>query len=378
MSEPKEAVPAAKPQNSATSSANKLRLVSLDALRGFDMFWLIGGVPFVCALAKWIDAYASETRYALSHAGFGMPPRAYDLVMPLFLFMSGVAMAFSGKWKNPEMKMDRARWIKVFRRVAILWILGMAVQGNLLSYDISKFYWYTNTLQSIAAGGLIAELVSLLPKEKWRLGAFAALPVLYWILSVLISPGRYAMETSGAIRLDDMLFGMDRGNRAYAWVLPSLNFGATVLMGVYTGRWVSSLRKPGVKTAGLFLSGILALGMADLWEPLHPINKHLWTGSFVLWSGGWCLMMMGFFYGIVDWLGWKRWTFPLCVIGMNSLAAYMMTSLLNFRPFGLVFIQGFKGRVSNECFEVLHSGATLAIVWLILYVMYRKKIFLKF
>lgn len=355
----------------------KPRLASLDALRGFNMFWLIGGELLVLRTASWISKDNATVARALSHAGFGEFPHAWDLVMPLFLFMSGVAMAFSGPWAPGGAKHDRARWLKIVRRVIILWILGMAIQGNLLSYRPERMVFFSNTLQAIAVGGLIAELVALLPGSRSRIAATLALPAAYFAITAS-SGGGYAHDTNVAIRIDDAVMGPGRGDRDYAWILPSLNFGFTTLIGAHAGRRLRGDSGVWQKTAGLAGAGVVALLLSALVAPVEPVNKHLWTGSFALWSGGWCLLLLAGFYGVVDGLGFRRWTFPLRVIGMNALVAYLLGEFLNLRPVAGVFTRGFKGLVSGELYAVIEAGGLVLLIWLILYGLYRKQAFLKF
>jgi predicted acyltransferase len=288
--------------SSVNSPAPKPRLASLDALRGFDMLWLVGGGPLLLKLCAWLapEPVTALVRLQTSHAPFGTGPlRAHDLVMPLFLFMAGVAMAFSGPWADDAARPDAGRWLKVVRRTGILWLLGMAVQGNLFSYEPARFIFYSNTLQAIAARGLIAELVALLPAGRARLAAFVALPCAYWALTAALGGG-YAHDTNPALALDDRLLGLDRGDRDYAWILPSLNFGFTVLTGVYAGRWLRSMAAPLRKTALLATAGVAALALSAALAPWEPVNKQLWTGTFCLWSGGWSLLLLAGFYGVVD------------------------------------------------------------------------------
>lgn len=389
VSEPAPAAPAESPARGASAATvkaasggvpAKVRLESLDALRGFDMLWIAGAQSAVSAGAKCFgDGSGGVVARQMTHAAFGEPGRFYDLIMPLFLFMAGAAMAFSGPWATPGARPDTARWLKVLKRTAVLWVLGMAVQGNLFGYDFANFHWFSNTLQAIAVGGLIAELVAMLPDGKSRVAAFVALPLAYWGLCEWLAPGAYAKDTAAAILVDDEIFGLNRGAREYAWALPSLTFGATVLMGVYAGRFLRGARSAKFKAVALAVAGAACLGLAYAWAPLHPINKHLWTGSFTLWSGGWCLLLLGAFHGVIDGLGWRSWAYPLRVIGANALLAYLLTNLFNLKPFGDVFVRGLRQYVENpNIFGMLREFSALGVLWVILWVCLRHKVFLKF
>ena len=163
------------------------RLVSLDALRGFDMFWIIGGGWILGGLARgldsmWFDEVVMPHTKHVPWEGFV----AWDLIMPLFLFMVGTAMPFSFA-KRLSRGQSRARlYLHIVFRVIILWILGMIAQGRLLEYDLSKLRLYSNTLQAIAAGYLIASILLLNLKVRGQAIATVALLLLYWALLALV------------------------------------------------------------------------------------------------------------------------------------------------------------------------------------------------
>lgn len=365
--------------SSPSANGARPRLASLDALRGFDMFWLIGGAPVVIKLTDWLapGPVADAARRSLTHAAFGETPlRPYDLVMPLFLFLAGVAMAFSGPWADDAARFDRGAWLKLLRRAVLLWVAGMAVQGNLFTYDPGQWIFYSNTLQAIAAGGFVASLVALLPAGRARLAAFASLPVAYFAITALAGGG-YDRATNPALALDNTLMGETRGDASYAWVLPSLNFGFTVLAGVYAGRLLRTDGAVARKAAWLAAAGVASLVASSLLAPLEPVNKHLWTGTFCLWSGGWCLLLLAGFHAVVDGLALGRWVAPLRVIGVNSLAAYLIAGLLPVRATAAVFLGKLDERLSPGAFGVVMAVGTLGVTWGLLAVMHRHRIYLK-
>ena len=156
--------------NNRTAAISQ-RLMSLDALRGFDMFLIIGGVRVFKALAKAMDSefFKSTLLPQFEHAEWGKCLTFQDLIMPLFLFIVGVAMPFSLNKRLARGDSKKQIYFHIIKRVAILWILGMIAQGRLLEYDLSRLRIYCNTLQAIAAGYLIASIIMLQFKLKWQI-----------------------------------------------------------------------------------------------------------------------------------------------------------------------------------------------------------------
>ena len=163
------------------SEKNTTRLASLDILRGFDLFLLVFFQPVFAALARQLNLpFLNDILYQFDHEvweGF----RFWDLVMPLFLFMTGASMPFS---LSKYVGMSGSYWLvyrRILRRVFLLFIFGMIVQGNLLGLDSSHIYLYSNTLQSIAVGYLIAAVIQLHFSFRWQIGITLLLLFIYWI-----------------------------------------------------------------------------------------------------------------------------------------------------------------------------------------------------
>jgi predicted acyltransferase len=174
-------------------------------------------------------------------------------------------------------------------------------------------------------------------------------------------------------------FVYNGGGYATLSFIPTLG---TMILGLIAGGWLQSERSPGRRLGLLFLAGVI--GIAIAWalnvSGLCPIVKRIWTPSWTLFSGGLCFLTLAAFYAVIDAGGWRRWAFPLIVVGMNSITAYLMEWLaasflvdaLN-RHLGTDFFQSF-----GEAYEPLLRGTcVLILLWLILYAMYRRKIFLK-
>ncbi|MCL3780919.1 DUF5009 domain-containing protein [Prolixibacteraceae bacterium JC049] len=156
-------------------------LISIDALRGFDMLWIAGGATVIFKLNDAINlpitqALANQMHHA-QWEGFTF----MDIIMPLFLFITGCSMVFSFR-KRLAQQGKRKMYMHVLKRFAILWVLGMIYQGNLLSLEWSKIHFFSNTLQAIAIGYLGTSIIMLLPKIKWQIAVTVTLLFLYWSL----------------------------------------------------------------------------------------------------------------------------------------------------------------------------------------------------
>ena len=363
------------------------RLVSLDALRGFDMFWIVGGNRCLRAVADCIypDIPAWLT-YHLQHpdwTGFS----AWDLVMPLFLFVVGVAMPFSFARRIELGERPAQLYGKLIRRTLLLFVLGMVAQGHLLEFKISTLHVYCNTLQAIAAGYLMAGVIMLHLPVLGQAITCATLLITYWLLMIWVPvPGHGAgviePDANLALALDEFVLGRFRDGTHYTWILSSMGFGATVLMGVLAGHGLRSGAKPSTKIQGLVVAGLLCLAMGWAWSEWigFPIIKHIWTSSMALWAGGWSLLLLALFYGLIDVARIDRWAFPLVVIGSNAIAVYMAVEFIPFREISKTLVGGLARHLDNFCTDlgpVLVAFVALLLVWMMLYHMYRRKIFLR-
>ena len=368
----------APPTNGAAAAK---RLASVDALRGFDMFWIIGGRELLLAVvALFVTPVPAWLNGQLEHPPWGQPFAAWDLIMPLFLFISGVAMPFSmPKWQSSGGK--RGFYLRLARRIVILWILGMAIQGSLLDWDMEKLRLYSNTLQAIAAGYLIATIFMLTLSVRAQVAATAALLLGYWgLLAFIPVPGHGAGSldpwNNAAKYVDTLVLGHFSDTWMYAWVLPSLGFGATVMMGVFGGFVLCGKMSENRKTLNLIALGAGCLATAWLWSIWFPMIKYIWTSSMNLWAGGWCFLLLAAFYWVIDARGWRRWAFPLLVIGTNAIAVYVSAHLFDFHLISDIFIGKLVPRLGSVG-GLLSAFAAVLVPWLILLYMYRKKTFIR-
>ncbi len=369
------------------------RVMSIDALRGFDMFLLIGGWGIFTNLAGGLgdSALGNVIRTQFRHVaweGFAF----WDLIMPLFLFICGAAMPYSFA-KRLERGDSKAKLYRhVIIRVVILWVLGMVKQGHLLEFDLDSLVLYSNTLQTIAVGYLVTAILILECKLIMQIAVTAGLLLVFWGLMMLVpipsygvgEPVEGAALVSGmlepqanlAIYIDHLILGGFQDGTSYSWILSSMVFGVTVMTGAFAGMWLRTDRNGLVKAAGLIIAGAVSIVAGLLWGLVFPIIKHLWTSSFVLLSGGICLMLLGLFYLVIDVLRFRKWTYVFVVIGANAIFAYMATSFIPYRDIAGRFIVGLKDGL-GDWYPLTHAVAAFAVAWLVLWYMYRKKTFIK-
>jgi predicted acyltransferase len=360
------------------------RLMSIDALRGFDMFWIVGGDRVARALGKWLDTPESR-RFAeqfehVKWEGF----RFYDLIFPLFLFLVGVVLPFSLKKYQSGDEPKRAAFLRLARRVILLFLLGF-IYNNGLQFQFES-QRYTGVLQRIAICYGVAGLIFLVTKARTQVILFLAILIGYWaVLMYVPSPesraGDLAMETSLAGYLDRHYlpgkinpgyygFGDNEG------LLSTIPAVATALLGVLAGHWLVSSRGPWIKAAGLLLGGLACLGLGFLWGRDFPVIKILWTSTYVLVAGGWSLLLLALFYTIIDVIGFRAWSFFFVVIGANAITIYIASRIIPFSQISQ-FLFGGAARLSGSFGPVLLAIGTLAIEWLLLLHLYRNKLFLR-
>ncbi len=359
------------------------RLVSLDALRGFDMFWLIGGAGVAQALlARSGDPRVRALGDQFKHVkweGFHF----LDLIFPLFLFLIGAAIPFSFARRLERGGRKVELYAHIMRRVAILVVLGMMVNGNLLSYDPSRFQITYSVLQMLALGYLVASLLYLNLTVRWQVAATAALLVGYWALMTFVPvPGHvvgvYRPGANFGDWLNDRILGDLQGRWRLGWILGIMTHSSTAMLGVFAGQVLRGPLPPRAKWAALMALGVGCTAAGLLWAPWFPIIKERWTSSYALFTGGLSYLLLAASYLVIDVWGYRRWAFPLVVIGMNSIAAYMLESLFQptARKAAEVFVAGLKPYVGPWYPAVVAAGS-LGVLWLVLYWMYRTKTFVR-
>ena len=360
-------------------AAPAARLMSLDALRGFDMFWIIGGGAIFTGLIKAVDGPLDAMRPQLEHVRWeGL--HFWDLIWPLFMFIVGVSIPLSIEKRQAARATKRSLYLHAVRRAIILFVLGMVLQGRLLAWDLDKLRPCYSVLHGIAAGYLIAFAVALELRPKMQGAVLAVLLLAYWaVLEWLSVPGVGAgvltPDGNVATWVDRLVLGRFHYGEN-TWFLSYAGFASSVLLGVLAGRLLMSPAAAKTKVLALAGAGAGCVALGLLWSLAFPIIKLLWTSSFVLVGGGYGFLLLALFYWIIDVKGCRRWAFFFTVIGMNSIAAYTATMLFSFKQIGNIFVGSLLSRI-RPWDGLVEASAAFALVWLLLYWMYRTRTFLK-
>lgn len=369
------------------------RLDSLDILRGFDLFMLIM-VQGLCWLVAnnvdipWFQHFCAANLEHVVWEGFC----AWDMVMPLFMFMAGVSMPFAfASYLRGEVPAGKMYW-RITRRLILLWLLGMLVQGNLLDLDWHTLRFFSNTLQAIAIGYFFTAIIVMnVRKVKWQVVITVALLAIFWICMALF--GDYTPRGNFADKVDALLLGHWRDCMnwneltgewefwqpyTYTWIFSSLNFTVTVMLGYFAGLILKNGKSTqNRKWLTLVLGGVALIIAAKIMGIWHPIIKRVWSSSMTLLSGGICWIMMGVFYLIVDVWEWKglNWLKPL---GCNSIFVYVVGTML-VRRFDSVtnyLLHGFEQWV-GPWYPALVRLGTVVLFYCLIKHLYNKKVFFK-
>ncbi len=363
------------------------RLLSIDALRGFDMLFIMGGAGLLAALAQWFPCDFTEAlALQMDHVDWhGL--RHHDTIFPLFLFIAGISFPFS---LAKQRKQGRSEWAihrKVIVRGLMLVFLGVVYNG-LLNFDFESLR-YASVLGRIGLAWMFAALIFIHSGWKARVGITALLLVGYWLVVGFVpapdAEGADIFSAQGSlvgyvdrILLPGVIYYGNIDPEGILSVVPAIG---TALLGMFTGEWVKKRSKEqgaGGKTVlWMILAGVIMLALGLLWNEVFPINKKMWTSSFVLVVGAYSVLMFAFFYYIIDVLGWRRWTFFFMVIGMNSITIYLAQKFINFNYTVEKLFGGLVKLMPEDSQAFFTKAAYIAVCWLFLYFLYRKRVFLK-
>jgi predicted acyltransferase len=364
------------------------RLLSLDTLRGFDMFWIAGGeylMVTLAALTGWpLFQWAAAQMEHVEWEGF----RFYDMIFPLFLFIAGVSMPFSILKRQQRGESMRKIYNHLLKRLFLLILLGLIYNGLLDSLDFDNAR-YSSVLARIGIAWFFAAVIVLNTNIRGQVIWFIGILLGYYAIMKLVpvpgfGAGDLTPEGNLAAFIDQKLlpgrlccytYGDNEGLLSH---IPAI---CTALLGVFAGHLLISTRKNlnGLKKALILLAaGIASLAIGKIWSLSFPIIKNLWTSSFVLFAGGWSLILLSVFYLVIDVWKMKKWTFPFVVIGLNSITIYMLNSgIMDFEQMGKYFFGGLAGFFSEPAGQVILVSGSILCMWTVLYILYRNRIFLK-
>jgi predicted acyltransferase len=359
-------------------SERRARLASLDALRGFDMLWIVGGREIVVALAAWtgwsgLRALEQQLHHAAWH-GFTL----WDLVFPLFLFLAGTSFAFSLAAQRARGAGERSIALRVALRALLLVALGVLYNaGRALDFGDAR---YASVLGRIGLAWGGAALIALCCGPRGRMAWFLGLLLGYGALLVLVpapgeaqaslEPGRTIVDWFDRRFLPGRLHRGVRDPEGWLATLPAI---ATALSGLWAGEVLRCEPAPArrlQRLAGAALAALLATWLLARWIPL---NKNLWSSSFVTLTTAMSLGLLALFHAAFDLRGWQRVSWPLRAIGANAIGAYMLWRMVDF-PAAARAVVGDSpapgARVAAAC-------AAFALLWLLLAGLYHRRWFLR-
>ena len=372
----------------------KKRLESLDVLRGADLFFLLAVGPIMRRLIKTLDVeWLNKCGWLFDHVEWqGFSP--WDLIMPLFVFMTGITIPFALGRMREERTYGKALW-RILRRVVVLWVLGLICQGGLFDKSDSTIYLYTNTLQAIAVAYAGAAIMFLFTNLRTQIITAAVLLLGYWAAMEFISVdgyggGNYTPNGNLAEWIDNAVLGRFRDGAKvvdgvvefkdgyhYTWILSSLTFIVTGMLGMFAGVIAKSTMEEKRKLWWLAGAGIAMVAAGLVWNIWHPIIKMIWTSSMTLFTGGLCFLLLWLCYYLIDYKGYRKGLTLFKVYGMNSIAAYMLPKFIKVRAVLAALLYGLAYFFGDEWTAMIVTVANVAVQYYILHFMYKREIFLK-
>jgi len=389
------------------------RLLSLDALRGFDMFWIVCGEGIFHGFANVVltkySLYRNPNDWQIATTGdltfwerveVGISNQLhhspwngftfYDMIFPLFIFIAGISMPFSFGKQMEQAGVNTAITKKhiyrsLIKRTVILIFLGMVVNG------LFKWQGYENTrmasvLGRIALSCFFAAIIFLNCKLRTQIIWFAVLLLGYWAAMLLIpvpgfGAGILTPEGNLAAYIDRILLPGKLHRTVYdpEGVLSTMPAIGAALLGVFTGQFLRNSKFiPVQKAVRLLVSGIVLLLVGYFWGMFFPINKNMWTSSFVLYAGGWSMILFSVFYWIIDGAGFKKWSMPLVWMGCNSILIYIAAhGVVNFESTSAFLFGGLYNKTPAVWHDALMWTGVSLIQFSAMYFLYKKKWFFK-
>jgi predicted acyltransferase len=369
------------------------RVVSLDALRGFNFIWILGGEGVMLAIAEMLK----DKGPVLDSIGHVVGPQFlhaswegytfYDIVFPLFIFITGVAIALSLPRLVARDGIGGAYW-RIVRRSLLLYVLGLIFYGGISGHweDIR----YVGVLQRIAVCYLVTSILFLHLGWRGLVAVSVGLLAGYWAVMTFVPvPGfgapSFAPDANIANWIDrtylpGRLWDQTRDPEGLLSTLPAI---VNCLIGALAGLLIRDANISGErKAAAMIGAGIALVLLGHLWSLQFPIIKAIWTSSFVLVSGGWSLLLLGLFYLIVDVWGYRSWTPFMVWIGANAIMLYFFNNLIGFERIAVRLVGGDFSRMLDELVtpgtgRLVAHGVGLAIAIAAAGFMYRRKIFVR-
>lgn len=387
------------------------RLLSLDAFRGFDMFWIVGGEELIHGLYKaWPNGFTHLLHEEMDHKDWqGL--NFYDMIFPWFVFMVGVSLVFS-LTRLVERAGRAAALRRILFRSVVLYVLGVLLYGG-ISKGLGDVRWL-GVLQRIALCYLASGLLFCLCRPRVLAGVCAALLISYWALVSFVpirdvNLSKAALAQQGLAPRDEaaraLFFSATNRVRGsfedgktlpqhidyqylpgYKWdgaydpegLLSTLPAVATCLLGVFAGLFIRNNPRPDqYKAVALMIAGALFIGAGFLWGMQFPIIKKIWTSSYVLVVCGYGAVVLGLFYQIVEVWGWRTWCRPFVWVGTNAITIYLAYHIVDFRKLALMLAGGPVQEAAGAWGALLQAVVLVGLVLVFVRFLHTRKLFLR-
>jgi predicted acyltransferase len=363
------------------------RMLSLDAFRGMT----IAGMILVNNPGSWEHIYSP-----LEHAAWhGWTPT--DLVFPFFLFIVGVSITLALGRRAETTGSKRDLYVKIVRRTLIIFALGLALTA--FPYNDAAGFRIPGVLQRIAVCYLFASVIFLNTRWRAQAAVAAALLLAYWAAMKLIpapgfGAGNLEMEGNLAAYVDRSVLGHHTWKPLYdpEGILSTVPAIATTLAGVLTGHLLRTRREPMEKAAAMFVAGAACVVAGWVWNYWFPVNKALWTSSYVLLTAGFALQTLAVCYWLIDIKGYRAWAKPFLVFGSNALALYFFSEafvrVVDYRSFktadggetnllALIYDRVFAPLASPVNASLMFAVCTVLFWLCVMWILYRRRVFIK-
>jgi predicted acyltransferase len=362
------------------------RLLSIDTLRGMDMLLIMGLGPLIIRICELFpgggDCWLASQFHHVDWNGLAIQ----DMIFPLFLFIAGLSFPFSFAKQREQGRSSREIHRKIFVRTLLLILLGIVYNGF---FQFKSPQRYASVLGRIGLAWMCAALLYVHFKTSTRVILAGVLLVGFGILITYVGAPD-APAGAGPLTQDGCLHGwvdrhlmpgrLHRGNFDPEGLLGVIPATVTAMLGMFTGEFI---RLPQEKMGGskktLWMLGAAAvlIGAGLLWSRVLPLNKKLWTSTFVLVVGGISVALYALVYFAVEVKGWTKWTFPFQVIGLNSITIYLLQQIIPFQQVANFFLGGAANLLPEAWGAVMLALGYVSVCWLLLYFLYKQKVFLK-
>lgn len=348
------------------------------------MLWIIGGDAIASSLSgvsensktqAVLDQFSEHVKWSGLHF--------YDIIFPLFIVIMGVALPHSIGDQLASGVGRKQILTKIFRRTAILFLLGLVYNGLFLFHGLDHLRLF-GVLQRLALTYGATSVLMVYTKREVQAYVGIGMLLLYWAMLAWIPVPGFALGTLSpdgnvANYVDRLILMRHQMYTPYGdpeGLLSTIPAVSTCLLGVFAGYWLQSDRAEKRKALGLALAGVGCTALGLLWMPALPIIKNIWTSSFALTAGGISLLLLASFYWIIDVRGWSKWAIPLVVIGMNPLLIYLLVEVVDFEGIAGYFLNGpLHGTGDYQALGI--AIGSLTAKWMLLYFLYKQRVFVK-